>query len=53
VKSRQDLETALETIAAIPSSQLLIFELLWSPQVQGDSLSYDELLTEYTDMQQI
>jgi len=53
VKSRQDLETALETIAAIPASHLLIFELLWSPQVQGDSLSYDELLTEYTDMQQI
>ncbi len=53
VKSREALQTALEKIAAIPSSHLLIFELLWSPQAQGDSVSSDELLTEYTTMVQI
>jgi uncharacterized membrane protein len=53
VKSRESLQLALEKIAAIPSSHLVVFELLWSPQAEGDSVSYDELLTEYTNMVQI
>ncbi len=53
IKNTQELSTALETIAAIPASHLLVFELLWSPQADTDSLTYDELLTEYSNMIQI
>ncbi len=53
VKNIQDLQKALEAIASIPSSHLLVFELLWSPQADSDSLTYDELLTEYSSMMQI
>ena len=53
VKNIQDLQKALEAIASIPATHLLVFELLWSPQADSDSLTYDELLTEYTNMIQI
>lgn len=53
IHSPQDLETALKQIAATTPDYLLIFELLWSPQDPSDSLTYDELLTEYTEMLQI
>ncbi|HBC43086.1 MAG TPA: hypothetical protein DCZ88_14685 [Pseudanabaena sp.] len=53
IRNTQDLNAALEAIAAIPDTHLLVFELLWSPQADSDSLTYDELLTEYTDMIQI
>jgi uncharacterized membrane protein len=53
IRSQAELQTALEAIAAIPASHLLVFELLWSPQAETDSLTYDELLTEYSDMVQI
>jgi uncharacterized membrane protein len=53
IRSQAELQTALEAIAAIPPSHLLIFELLWSPQAETDSLTYDELLSEYSDMVQI
>jgi uncharacterized membrane protein len=53
VRSPEALKEALETVASVPSDYLMKFELLWSPQVEEDSLTYDELLTEYTDMVQI
>jgi uncharacterized membrane protein len=53
IRSEADLKGALEAIAAIAPSHLLVFELLWSPQTETDSLTYDELLTEYSDMVQI
>ena len=53
IRNTQELRTALEAIAAIPASHLLVFELLWSPQADTDSLTYDELLTEYSTMIQI
>jgi len=53
IRNTQELRTGLEAIAAIPDTHLLVFELLWSPQADSDSLTYDELLTEYTDMIQI
>jgi uncharacterized membrane protein len=53
IHSPQDLEAALKEMAATTSDYLLVFELLWSPQDPSDSLTYDELLTEYTDMLQI
>jgi uncharacterized membrane protein len=53
IRNTQELRTALEAIASIPASHLLVFELLWSPQADTDSLTYDELLTEYSNMIQI
>lgn len=53
VRSTQELQAALEKVAAISSEYLTVFELLWSPQDENDSLSYDELLTEYSEMVQI
>ena len=53
IRNTQELQKALEAIASIPSSYLLAFELLWTPQADSDSLSYDDLLTEYTNMIQI
>lgn len=53
IRNTQELRTALEAIASIPVSHLLVFELLWSPQADTDSLTYDELLTEYSNMIQI
>lgn len=53
IRSEAELQTALKAIAEISPSHLLIFELLWSPQAETDSLTYDELLTEYSDMVQI
>lgn len=53
VRSIETLKEALQRVASVPPDYLLTFELLWSPQVEEDSLTYDELLTEYTDMVQI
>jgi uncharacterized membrane protein len=53
VRSAEALKAALERVASVPPEYLFAFELLWSPQVEEDSLTYDELLTEYTDMVQI
>jgi uncharacterized membrane protein len=53
VWSREALQQALKRIAAVTSNYLLKFELLWSPQLETDSLTYDELLSEYTTMVQI
>ncbi|HEY9873688.1 MAG TPA: DUF1517 domain-containing protein, partial [Candidatus Obscuribacterales bacterium] len=53
IHSTEELKLALERIAATSTEYLMTFELLWSPQEENDSLTYDELLTEYTDMIQI
>jgi uncharacterized membrane protein len=53
IRTTEQLRLALEAIAAIPASHLLVFELLWSPQADSDSLTHDELLTEYSNMIQI
>jgi uncharacterized membrane protein len=53
VRTQEDLSNALEELASLPSDYLMAFELLWSPQAASDSLTYDELLTEYTEMVQL
>lgn len=53
VRTIETLKKALERVASVPPDYLMAFEVLWSPQVEEDSLTYDELLTEYTDMVQI
>lgn len=53
LRTQEELRHALEQLASLPSEYLMAFELLWSPQDASDSLTYDELLTEYTDMVQL
>ena len=53
VQTTEALKATLGKLASIPSDYLMTFELLWSPQDQSDSLTYDELLTEYSGMMQI
>jgi uncharacterized membrane protein len=53
IQTLEDLKGNLEAIAAFPSDYLFVVELLWSPQEMSDSLTYDELLTEYTEMRQL
>jgi uncharacterized membrane protein len=53
VRSVETLKEALEKLGSMPSDYLMVFELLWSPQAEEDSLSYDDLLLHYTDMIQI
>jgi len=53
IQTETVLKESLQKLAAIPADYLMVFELLWSPQDAQDSLTYEELLTEYTDMAQI
>ena len=53
VYSTDDLKQALERIAATPPEYLSKFELLWTPQVETESLTYDEMLSEYASLMQI
>lgn len=53
IRTETELQQALQTLAALPSDYLMVFELLWTPQESSDSLSYEELLTQYTEMVQL
>ena len=50
VSSVIDLRRALQTLGSIPADQLLVYELLWTPQDPTDSLSSDEVLAHYPDL---
>ena len=53
VYSVKELKQALQRIAATPPEYLTVFELLWTPQSETESLTYDELLSEYTKLMQV
>ncbi|KZL50100.1 hypothetical protein A2T98_09105 [Nodularia spumigena CENA596] len=50
VNSSEDLRQALRRIGGIPGDQLLAIEVLWTPQAEGDTLTSDDILAEYTDL---
>jgi uncharacterized membrane protein len=53
IHSSQELQAFLQRIGSVTPDYLMVFELLWSPQEASDSLTYDELLTEYPGLVQI
>jgi uncharacterized membrane protein len=53
VHTTQELQAALQALAGMPAEYLMAFELIWTPQDENDSLTYDELLAQYADMVQI
>ena len=50
IHSHEELQSVLQNLASMREDYLMKLELLWSPQIEADSLTYDELLTEYTDL---
>lgn len=50
INSAQAMEEALKTVAAMRFDYLMVLELLWSPQVEADTLTQKELATEYGDL---
>jgi uncharacterized membrane protein len=53
ISTEAELKAALEKLAGLSSDYLMTLELIWSPQDSSDSLTDDELLTEYSDLLQI
>lgn len=51
INSTEDVRRAINTIGAISSEQLMAVEVLWTPQVSGETLSADELIAEYPNLQ--
>lgn len=50
INSAAELKAALQTVAEMPSEYLLIFELLWTPQLPTDSLSASQFAQDYSDL---
>ncbi len=50
VDSAQAMQEALKKVASMHSDYLMVFELLWSPQVESDTLTEAELATEYAGL---
>lgn len=50
INNADDLRQALRQIGGFPSEKLLAFEVLWTPQAEGDTLTADDLLAEYADL---
>jgi uncharacterized membrane protein len=53
LRTSQSLQDALSKLAALPPEYLMVLEVIWSPQDEKDSLTEEELLTEYSGMMQI
>lgn len=53
INNADDLRQALRSFGAIPSERLLAIEILWTPQVEGDTLTADDLLAEYADLKMV
>lgn len=53
IHSASDLQAALQRLGSISPDYLMTYELLWSPQDERDSLSYDDLLASYPNLTQI
>lgn len=51
--SSDEVKQALQKLASMSSEYLLKLEVIWSPQMTTDTLSYDEFVLEYTDMVQL
>ena len=50
VNSTEDLRRALSQMGSVSSDRLLALEILWTPQVEGQTLSSDEMVAEYADL---
>ena len=51
--SQADVRKAINKIGAISSEQLMAVEVLWTPQVSGETLTADEMIAEYPNLKLI
>lgn len=50
VRSSDELRQALTAIGSLSRDQLVALEVIWTPQAESDTLTSEELLTQYTDL---
>ncbi len=48
-----DLRQALQQLGGVPSDRLLALEVLWTPQAEGDVLSSEDMLVQYSGLRMI
>jgi uncharacterized membrane protein len=48
--SPKDIENTLQRLSTLLTSDLLAFEVIWSPENPDDSLTEDELIAEYPEL---
>jgi uncharacterized membrane protein len=48
--SPKDLESTLQRLATLLTSDLLALEVIWAPENPDDSLTEDELIAEYHEL---
>ncbi|MGB3510194.1 MAG: DUF1517 domain-containing protein [Microcoleaceae cyanobacterium] len=53
VNDEESLKQILKELGKVTADYLLVFELLWSPETENDSLTYEQFATEYNEMMQI
>ncbi len=53
VSSPDDVRRAMNQIGAISSESLMAIEVLWTPQVSGETLTADELIAEYPNLKMV
>jgi len=50
VNDSSDLKTALQSIGGLGGDRLLAIEVLWTPQQEGDTLTSNDIISEYPDL---
>jgi uncharacterized membrane protein len=50
ISSASELRAVLQRLGSISPAYLLVYELLWTPQDEADSLSSDELIANYPEL---
>lgn len=51
INSSQELRQAISQLGSVSSENLLALEVLWTPQAEGDTLTSDEVVAQYPDLQ--
>ncbi len=53
VNTQDDVRAVINKIGSISSEQLMAVEVLWTPQVSGETLTADEMIAEYPNLKLI
>lgn len=50
VNSADELRQALQTLGGVSSNRLMVIEILWTPQADGDTLTNEDILEAYPNL---
>lgn len=53
IQSSEDLRRALSQLGSVSSDELVALEVLWTPQMEGETLSSDEVIASYPELNRI